>query len=65
MNKIIQELNYLKQYILDNAYIEDFDGYDEDTKIIIQRYSGLSEDTIKSLLDRIDDIMALVKEEYK
>lgn len=65
MNKIIQELNYLKQYILDNAYIEDFDGYDEDTKIIIQRYSGLNEDNIKSLLDRIDDIMALVKEEYK
>lgn len=65
MNKIIQELNYLKQYILDNAYTEDFDGYDEDTKIIIQRYSGLNEDNIKSLLDRIDDIMALVKEEYK
>lgn len=64
MNKILVDLQHLKDYVLDNCYIDDYDGDDPEGKPIIRKvFFEPSEDTIKSLLDRIDDIITLVKEE--
>jgi len=64
MNKVLTELWHLKQYVLDSCYIDDYDGDDPEGKPILRKvYFHPSEDTIKSLLDRIDDIITLVKEE--
>ncbi len=67
MNKIeiIKKLNLLEYDILDSAYIEDDDGYDQESGIPIIRkvYKGLREDEIKSLLEKISEIIKLMKEE--
>lgn len=67
MNKIelIQKLNMLEYFILDNSYIEDWDGNDEETNrpIIRNVYVGLNEDQLKSLLVNIGDIIESIKEE--
>lgn len=67
MNKIeiIKKLNLLEYDILDSAYIEDWDGDDQESGIPIIRkvYKGLREDEIKSLLEKISEIIKLMKEE--
>ena len=61
--ELIKELNMLEYYILDNAYIEDWDGDDEHGRPIkLQYYRGLKEEEIKSLLEKIGNIINLVKE---
>ena len=65
MNKkdLLLKLKYLKEYILDNSYIEDYDGDTEDGYPIIRKvFFHMEEDSIKIILDKIYEIEKEIKE---
>lgn len=63
MNKeLLLKLKYLKQYILDSVYFEDYDGEIEGQQIIRKVFVSMDEDSIKIVLDKIYEIETMIKE---
>ena len=62
---IVTKLNGMKRDILDYSYTEDWDGDDETgAPIVRQVYTGMTEEDLRNILDKIETIIYEIKEVF-
>lgn len=59
---IIYELNKLEYSILAASYIEDDDGTEGNTKIVLNRFAPMNEKDVRYILDKITKLIQKIKE---
>lgn len=60
--EIIYELNKLEYDILAYSYVEDDDGTEGNTRIVLNRFTPMEEKEVRTILEEITELIQKIKE---